>query len=232
MRPKTDLGALLSHQPLFRNLDADQLALMTEACHQVNVEKHKFVFHRGDPANGLYVVAVGHIKLAVPAANGQEKVIEFFGPGEAFGEAFMFLDKPYMVEAQALDDTLLIWIDKRDIYAAIDRDPYFARRMLAGLSVRLHTLVKDIETVNLQNAMQRVVMYLLSQPREGGETRFPFNKSVIASKLGLTPETLSRLLHQLVEGGLISVEGKRVLIPDAEALEQRMYEATNGRVVA
>jgi CRP/FNR family transcriptional regulator, dissimilatory nitrate respiration regulator len=226
MRPKTDLSALLSHQPLFRNLDADQLALMTAACHQVNIEKHQFVFHRGDPANGLYVVAVGNIKLAVPAANGQEKVIEFFGPGEAFGEAFMFLDKPYMVEAQALDDSLLIWIDKRDIDAAIDRDPSLAKRMLAGLSVRLHTLVKDIETVNLQNAMQRVVMYLLGQPHEDGEMRFPFNKSIIASKLGLTPETLSRLLHQLSDAGLISVDGKRVLIPDAAALEQRMYAET------
>jgi|SRR5690606_973393 len=225
MRPKTDLGALLSHQPLFRNLDADQLALMTQACHQVNVEKNKFVFHRGDPANGLYVVAVGHIKLAVPAANGQEKVIEFLGPGEAFGEAFMFLDKPYMVEAQALADSLLIWIDKQDIYAAIDRDSSFARRMLAGLSMRLHTLVKDIETVNLQNAMQRIAAYLLAQPREEGEMRFPFNKSLIASKLGLTPETLSRLLHQLSEGGVIEVDGKRVRIVDAAALEVRLFSS-------
>lgn len=223
MRHKRDVGALLAHQPLFRNLDADQLALMTAACQQINVDKHQFVFHRGDPANGLYVVAVGNIKLAVPAANGQEKVIEFFGSGEAFGEAFMFLDKPYMVEAQALEDSLLIWIDKQDIYAAIDHDPSFARRMLAGLSVRLHTLVKDIETVNLQNAMQRVVAYLLSQPREDGQTRFPFNKSIIASKLGLTPETLSRLLHQLADADLITVEGKRVHIPDVSALEQRLF---------
>lgn len=225
MRPKTDLGALLSHQPLFRNLDADQLALMTAASHQVNVEKNKFVFHRGDPANGLYVVAVGHIKLAVPAANGQEKVIEFFGPGDAFGEAFMFLDKPYMVEAQALEDSLLIWIDKQDIDAAIDHDASFAKRMLAGLSVRLHTLVKDIETVNLQNAMQRVVLYLLSQPREEEKMRFPFNKSLIASKLGLTPETLSRLLHQLSGAGLIEVDGKCVHIIDAAALEAHLYGA-------
>lgn len=223
MRHKTDLGALLAHQPLFRSLDADQLAVVTAAAQKVAIEKNEFVFHRGDPANGLYVVAVGHIKLAVPAANGQEKVIEFFGPGEAFGEAFMFLDKPYMVEAQALDDSLLIWIDKQDIYAAIDRDPSFARRMLAGLSLRLHTLVKDIETVNLQNAMQRVVAYLLNQPREDDQMRFPFNKSVIASKLGLTPETLSRLLHQLAEAGLIEVDGKRVHIVDAAVLETRLY---------
>jgi CRP-like cAMP-binding protein len=225
MRHKTDLGALLAHQPLFRSLDADQLAVMTAAAQKISIDKNDFVFHRGDPCNGLHVVAVGNIKLAVPAANGQQKVIDFFGPGDAFGEAFMFLDKPYMVEAQALDDSLLIWIDKQDINAAIDRDPLFARRMLAGLSLRLHTLVKDIETVNLQNAMQRVVAYLLNQPREGDEIRFPFNKSLIASKLGLTPETLSRLLHQLVDGGLIEVSGKRVQIIDLAALEGRMFAA-------
>lgn len=224
VRQKKDVKALLGHQPLFRNLDEQQLGLVTEACQQINVAKNDFVFHRGDAANGLYVVAVGHIKLAVPAANGQEKVIEFFGPGHAFGEAFMFLDRPYMVEAQALEDSLLIWIDKRDIYAAIDRDASFARRMLAGLSMRLHTLVQDIETVNLQKAMQRVIAYLLSQPRTDGQMRFPFNKGVIASKLGLTPETLSRLLHQLEEDKLIDVYGKAVQIYDLQALEHRMIE--------
>lgn len=224
MRSKRDVGALLSHQPLFRSLEPAQLALMTAACQQVNVAKGRYVFHRGDPANGLYVVAVGHIKLAVPAPNGQEKVIEFFGPGHAFGEAFMFLDRPYMVEAQALEDSLLLWLDKQDIYAAIDSDPSFAKRMLAGLSLRLHSLVQDIETVNLQNSRQRVISYLLAQPREAGRTRFPFNKSIIASKLGLTPETLSRLLHQLTEAGLILVDGKDVDIQQVEALEALLYQ--------
>lgn len=223
MRNKRDVGALLAHQPLFRNLDANQLALVTEACHQVNVQKNDFVFHRGDPAKGLYVVAVGHIKLSVPAPNGQEKVIEFFGHGDAFGEAFMFLDRPYMVQAQALEDSLLLWVDKYDICTAIGQDSSFAMRMLAGLSVRLHSLVQDIETVNLQNAMQRIIGYLLSQPRIEGQMRFPFNKSIIASKLGLTPETLSRLLAQLSAEGLISVEGKGVQIHDLDALEQQMF---------
>ena len=81
-------------------------------------------------------------------------------------------------------------------------------------------------------AGQRVIMYLLSQPREDGDMRFPFNKSIIASKLGLTPETLSRLLHQLTDAGLISVEGKRVHIPDPVALESRIYEGSNGRDLA
>ncbi|MFC4159025.1 Crp/Fnr family transcriptional regulator [Chitinimonas lacunae] len=223
MAHKLDIESLLAHLPLFRNLDEAQLALMAQAAQEVRVAKHGFVFQRGDPAHGLYVVAVGGIKLAIPSVSGQEKVIEFFSAGQAFGEAVMFLDRPYMVQAQALEDTLLLWIDKHDIYAAIDRDPSFARRMLAGLSLRLHALVQDIETVNLQNASQRVIGFLLKQPRDGQQVQFPFNKNVIASKLGLTPETLSRLLHQLSSKGYISVDGRDVYIHDAAALEAQFY---------
>lgn len=224
MAYKIDIDSLLLRLPLFRNLDANQLALMARASQQIRVKKHQFVFQRGDQANGLYVVAVGSIKLAIPSPSGQEKVIEFFSPGQAFGEAVMFLDKPYMVQAQALEDTLLIWIDKNDIYAAIDHDSLFARRMLAGLSLRLHALVQDIEAINLQNASQRVISFLLKQPRENGQVHFPFNKNIIASKLGLTPETLSRLLQQLSIKGLIQVNKLDVQIPDPDALEAQLYD--------
>ncbi|QNM95128.1 Crp/Fnr family transcriptional regulator [Chitinimonas koreensis] len=223
MANRLDTGALLGHLPLFRNLDARQLALMARACQEVRIAKHGFAFQRGDPANGLYVVAVGTIKLAIPSPSGQEKVLEFFTAGQAFGEAVMFLDKPYMVQAQALEDTLLLWIDKQDIYAAIDHDPSFARRMLAGLSLRLHALVQDIEAVNLQNATQRVAGYLLRQPREDGQIHLSVNKNVVASKLGLTPETLSRLLGQLSGKGYIAVEGRDVQLLDAAALEALLY---------
>lgn len=224
---KLDIEAILAQLPLFRNLDACQLACMAGACQQVRKSKYEYVFRRGDPANGLYIVAVGSIKLSIPSSGGHEKVIELFNTGQAFGEAVMFLDKPYMVHAQALEDSLLIWIDKQDINAAIDRDPSFARRMLAGLSLRLHALVQDIETVNLQNALQRVVGYLLNQPREGQQTRFPVSKNIVASKLGLTPETLSRLLNQLSCAGLISVDGRDVLIHNLAGLEQRFYGGGN-----
>ncbi|WP_454725696.1 MULTISPECIES: Crp/Fnr family transcriptional regulator [Cupriavidus] len=222
MRHKLNLDGLLRSLPLFRNLDAAQLSELAGSCREVRVPRHGHVFRRGDAAPGLYVVAVGQIKLALPSLHGNpEKVVEFFGPGQAFGEAVMFLDRPYLVDAQALEDTLLILLGKKDIFAAIDRDPSFARRMLAGLSMRLHSLVQDIETVNLQNAQQRVIGYLLNRPREGNLTRFAVNKNLIASKLGLSPATLSRALQRLSEAALISVAGPEVVIHDVQALQHR-----------
>ncbi len=82
--------------------------------------------------------------------------------------------------------------------------------------------MEDIEAANLQSAAQRLVNYLLSQPREGDCTRFPFSKSVVASKLGLSPETLSRLLNQFSRAGLITVHGRMVIIhqPDAFSIQR------------
>jgi CRP-like cAMP-binding protein len=225
MACKLDVEDLLAHTPIFCNLAAPQLARMALAGRQMRLAKHRFAFRRGEMPGGLYVVAVGNIKLAIPSADGHEKVLEFFGPGDAFGEAVMFLERPYMVDAQALEDTLLIWIDKHEIYAAIDEDSGFSRHLLKKLAQRWHSLMEDIEAANLQSAAQRLVNYLLSQPREGDCTRFPFSKSVVASKLGLSPETLSRLLNQFSTAGLISVHGRVVTIHKLDAFRIQQFAA-------
>lgn len=227
MHETRDIGDLLKHSPLFEGLDAEDLATLARDSHQIRLARHDFVFHRGDCADGFYVVAVGTIKLVLPGAHGHNKVIEFFGPGEYFGEPFMFLNQPHAADAQALEDSLLIRIGKPTIDAALDIHPTLARRMLTGLSSRLHTLMCDIETVNLQSASQRLIGYLLMLPRKLDRARFPCSKTLVASKLGLAPATLSRVLQQLIRDGLILVEGRDVVIHSAAAL-QRQLRAVNG----
>ena len=85
----------------------------------------------------------GQIKLAFSSAQGNEKVVALIGPGQCFGEAIMFLERPSPVFAQALVDSRVLHIAKRSIFAAINGDSAFACRMLAGLSMRLHGLVQD-----------------------------------------------------------------------------------------
>ena len=102
----------------------------------------------------------------------------------------------------------------------LDHDPLFARRMLTSLAGRFERLLHDIETISLHTADERLVDYLLRQPREGDMTRLLFNKRIIASKLGLKPETLSRSLQHLSVVGLIAVNGARVQILDEAALKR------------
>jgi CRP-like cAMP-binding protein len=100
--------------------------------------------------------------------------------------------------------------------------------MLAGLSIRLHRLLQDVESFSLRSSAQRVIGYLLQQAQVTGAAgnashfSFPANKNIIASTLNITPETFSRVLHDLSEMGLVAVKGKDVHIMDVEKL--RAYD--------
>ena len=227
MAKQLDVSEFLAHLPIFRTIDRVSRLELAEAARARRLIKHEYLFRRGDLPTGMYIVVVGTVKLSIPAArNNLEKVVEFIGPGEAFGEALMFLAHPYPTDAQALDDSLVIWIDRSDIDRILDHDPLFARRMLTSLSGRFERLLHDIETISLHTADERLVDYLLRQPRVGDTTRLMFNKRVIASKLGLKPETLSRSLQHLSVEGLISVSGARVQILDEEKLRRMVSDLT------
>ncbi len=232
-----EVEELLSHLTLFEGLRPDVRGELAQASVRLRVQKNDMILHRDEQARGLYVLVIGQVKISIPSQQ-REKVIEFIGPGQAFGEAVMFLDHPYLINAQALSDSLLLWIDKRDIERALEQDPRFALQLLKGLSQRFETLLLDIEEVNLKTAVERVVGYLLSQPYEGDETVLKFNKRMIASKLGLTPETFSRALNQLKQSHLISVHGSKVQMHErselmsAQAVVQTSDQTASGHPVA
>lgn len=211
---------LLAHAPIFRGLSPDEIARIAAGTTQVHAERGKILFQRGDPCAGFHLVAFGLVKLAVGTAAGAEKVIEIIGPGRTFGEAIMFNGSSYIVTATALADSLVLHVSRDALFAELDRDPMLARRMLAGLSMRLHMLVKDMEAMTLHSAMQRVIGYLARLEDEGspGRVTLPAQKSLIASRLNLTPEYFSRILHDLAAEGLIRIDGRDIEIVDAAKL--------------
>ena len=186
------------------------------------------LFQRGDPCEGFHLVGYGQVKLAITSPQGAEKVVEVIGPGMSFGEAVMFLEKPYPVYAQALSDSLLLHVSKSAVFAEIERNPRFSLQLLGGLSRRLHGLVGDVEAYSLRSGAQRVIGYLLRDlhvlEAQGnrGEVTLPIGKGVIASRLNLTPQHFSRILHELTARGLIAVEGRKVIITDLDRL--RTYD--------
>ncbi|MCK9389267.1 MAG: Crp/Fnr family transcriptional regulator [Sulfuritalea sp.] len=222
---KLDISQILSHLPLFQQLAPAQLAALETACRQRRLSKGEMLFQKGDPAKGFFVIVFGQIKLAFPSAQGNEKVVEILGPNMSFAEAVMFMDRPYPVFAEALADSLLLHIGSAAVFELLERDPTFARRMLAGLSMRLHSLVQDVESYSLRSSAQRVVGYLLqhcSQTESGDsfDILLPTSKQVIASRLNLTPETLSRIFHDLSVNGLIGISGKKITINNVKRLRE------------
>ena len=199
----------------------------------MRVPKGEFICHRGEPCNGFHLVVYGQVKLGFSTEDGAEKVIEIIGPGQSFGEALMFLDKPYIVFSQALADCLLLHVAKQTVFEEIARNQHFARKLLGGLSRRLHGLVLDVVEYSLRSGAQRVIGFLLRADAERADdddaelsVRLPANKTNIASRLNLSPEHFSRILHDLADAGLIRVERRTVHICDPEGL--RRYEYADG----
>jgi CRP-like cAMP-binding protein len=227
-----DLPRYLSALPLFNAMNADELERLAAGCQMRRLARGEMVFRVGQPCEAFHVAILGQVKLFALSPAGQEKVIELVSPGHSFAEAVMFLDKPYVISAQALTDVLLLTVGKQAVMAEIERDPRFALRMLGGISRRLHGLVHDVQANALDSGMQRVIGYLLrdldgddlgvpaTQANDAAAVTvsLPVSKATIASRLSLTPEYFSRVLHELEAAGLITIDKRDIRIPDARRL--------------
>ena len=220
-----DIARYLSLQPLFQEMNSDELGRLAEGCHCARLTRGDTLFRVGEPCEAFHVTVTGQIKLFVLSQAGQEKVIEIVGPGESFAEALMFTNRPYFINAQALADSLVLSIGKQAVLGEIARDPRFALRMLAGISRRLHGLVRDVQAYALHSGAQRIIGYLLRDvaaedgpPGEAFIVTLPASKATIASRLSLTPEYFSRVLHEFEAAGLLRIDKRDVHILDPKRL--------------
>ncbi len=215
---------MLKTIPLFNGMRESKLKLIAEQSHFIDLGKKVFIFHKGDSCRGFYITIRGNIKISFISKEGKEHVGRIVGPGQSFGEALLFLDKPSPATVQTITPAKLLFIPKKVLFYCIDEDPDCAHKMLAGLSRRIHQQIAEMESLTLDSSQQRVVGYLLQQLQPEGARYskrnivLPANKATIALHLNMAPETLSRILHQLNDKNLIQMEGKTIRILDIEKL--------------
>lgn len=222
-----DVPRYLSVLPLFSDLSPAERERLAQGCSMRRLSRGDLVFRVGEPCEEFHVTVLGQIKLFAISPAGQEKVIELVGPGHSFAEALMFTGRPYIVNAQALTDSLVLSVGKAAVVKEIEADARFAMRMLAGISRRLHGLVHDVQAYALHSGMQRVIGYLLRDQEvedcATGEVitvSLPVSKGTIASRLSLTPEYFSRVLHELEAAGLIEIDKRDIRILDVKRLSR------------
>lgn len=213
---KIPLAEILSRQPLFRGLSNEELHPIAAGSRDIRASRNEILFQKGDESHGMYVLVMGQVKLSLPSAHGAEKVVSMCEAGSTFGEAVVFLDRPYPVTAQATQDCLLVLVSKAALLEALDASILLSRKIIANLSMRLHEMLDDMETCTLRTSTQRVICFLgnLAPPGqpEHFEVTLPASKQTIASQLNLAPETFSRVLGNLMGAGLIQVKGRHVRI--------------------
>jgi CRP/FNR family transcriptional regulator, dissimilatory nitrate respiration regulator len=225
-RSRVPTSDLVSTIHLFSGLDTEELDRIRLALEQLDLPRGTILYRPGDCCSGIHLVVSGHVKVALGTAGGAEKVVELAGPGQTLGETAVFLDRPHKTSAETLSDSCLLHLAKGAVFAAVRNHPGFAQRIIAGLSHRLDRFISDLEGLTLHSGTERVVAYLLSR-LDGGAARkhvavtLPASKGVIASRLNLTQEHFSRILHDLTAIDLIRVDGRYITIPNVDQLRAR-----------
>jgi CRP-like cAMP-binding protein len=209
-----DLKSFLAHLPLFEGLRDDELERLAAGTTRCRLRSGETLFRRGEPATGFHAVVHGRIALIASSAQGRERVSAIVEAGRSFGEAIMFLEKPYIVSARALGDALVLHIGKETVFAELERNPGLGRRIIAALSAKLQATVSELETYALGPGSARLAAWLLREAppthQDGAAmVTLPAAKRAIASQLNLSAEHLSRILRELAHEGLIEVHGRR-----------------------
>ena len=211
--------------PLFADLSDAQVASVIAAARVVTLQDGQRLFELGQPVTDFFILGAGQIKLTRISADGNEKVIDIIAPGQSFAEAAMFLHHAgYPVNAQAVAESRVLCFAKQPYLALLHDSVDACFALLGRLSQRLHWQVMEIDRLTLHSATYRLVNYLLEQlPEQRSnytEVRLKVPKHVIASRLSIKPETLSRILHRLADHGLIRVESSHIALTDVDRVRE------------
>jgi CRP-like cAMP-binding protein len=212
--------AIVRGAPLFQRLSERTLATMLAGSSPRQALRGATLFLQDEPADRFYLVLDGWVKLSRLTPGGVESVINVVAPGETFAEAAMFASAKFPVTAEAATDCRVISITRAAFTRALESDPGAVMAMLASLSMRLRFHVHHIEQLQVLSTAQRVGDFLLRFcPAGPGNAVFdlPFDKSLIARRLGMKPETFSRALAKLRAVG-IETHGATVSVEDLDRL--------------
>jgi CRP-like cAMP-binding protein len=229
MNRSPDVARELRRAYLFADMSEPHLQALVNGMQDIHLDTGKTLFHQGQAAERFYFLREGLVKLFRLSPEGDEKIIEIMRPGETFAEAVMFMGAQgrYPVNAEAINESRLYAFEQKVFLNLLRESGDATFGLLGSMSRRLHMLVNQIESLTLQNATYRLVAYLLEEiPRDvrtSPEVQLTTPKGVIASRLAIQPETLSRILAKLRQGGLIEVHGNHITIRDVQALRNLVH---------
>lgn len=228
-----DDWALVSQAPIFRAMGESLTRLLVRDRMPRLYERGEVIFRQDDPADSFFLVLHGWVKLYRELARGEEVVVALFSSGETFAEAVMFQGGRYPASAEVVSPSRVLRLDGNTLRRAIMQNPQIAFDMLAATSMHLKRLVEQIEQLKALSAPERIADFLLAQTgvRDGrAEIDLPYEKSLIANRLGMTAESFSRALMKL-RALDVEVERASVVIHDVGRLVDFVERASDDEPV-
>lgn len=207
---------------MFEGIDASLLAAFEVASQHRHVAKGTVLYIQGDEAEWFHLIQSGWVKLFRETIEGSEAIVDVITRGHLFGENTVFENGCYSYSAQAVEDVELISFPTKLLKDSIEKDPKLATNMLQSMSRYRLQQHREIEHFNVQNAPQRIGCFLLrlilDAPEAPVTLHLPYDKTLIAGRLGMKPETFSRALAKLKEATNLRVHGSSVTIPSVSIL--------------
>jgi CRP/FNR family transcriptional regulator, dissimilatory nitrate respiration regulator len=208
-----NIDAILAITPLFKGLSAQQVGEIAAITIDRRYRRGESIFLEGDAADGFYIVADGQVKIFKTSLEGKEQILHIYGPGSPFGEVPVFSGSRFPANAQALVNSLVLFLSRKAFVELITRNPSLSLNMLAELSMRLRQFTVQIESLSLKEVPARLASYLIYLSREQespDRVTLDISKGQLASLLGTIPETLSRIFAKMSAQNLIRVDGKHI----------------------
>jgi len=203
--------------PLFRDLTQEEFLKVIEHISICDLSMDDMLFRQQDPAKDFFLLVSGKMKLSLLSFEGTEKVVDIINPGVSFAEAVIFSGIPgYPVNATALANSKAIRINANAYMKILEGSPKTCFKVMATLSLRLHNLIGEIDRLSLHNATYRLISFLLEgipdEMNDRSEINLSIPKHVVASRISVTPETLSRTLKRLCQEGLLEVHDSHIVL--------------------
>ena len=207
---------------IFRGLAALVVERLIAPAVALDLAERDIVFHQDDPATAFFIVVDGWLKLSRVTLAGEEAVIHLFTRGDSFAEAVAFTGKRYPATAQAVSEARVVSIPASHVVKCIRDTPDIALAMIAATQSHLRALVEQVEQLKAHTGVQRLAEFLVSLAagtRGSCTIALPYDKALIAGRLGLKPETLSRAFAKLRSVG-VKVNASEVTIADVASLRR------------
>lgn len=211
--------------PLLASLRKEDREAVAPLCRVRGFEKGETIFREGEPADRIYFVYIGRVKV-VKAAGDRDVIIEILGPGEPVGAVAVFENRPFPASAITLEPSSIVSIPEREFFAVLERRPDMMRRLLAGLTHRLMMVNKRLAdmTGSAEARAARLFLTLADRvglPKDGGITiPLPLSRQEIADLIGTTLETAIRLMSRWQKDELVLTDKNGFVIPKVDDLQQ------------
>jgi len=211
---------LIKSIPYFSGLSTAELDSVKGLIFEMQAERGEFILLEGEPADALYIVVSGVVKVFKTSAEGKEQILQLIRPGDSFNDVPIFDGGANPASAQAMGPVVLYSIKKSDIHSILRNHPQVALNVAQVLSQKLRNLVSLVEDLSFKHVTARLAKILLEYAGDGSAPRQRLTQQEMAAIAGTAREIIGRSLKELEGEGVIRLDHHRIVITDKEALRR------------